>query len=49
MTNAEQIEAFASDIQRVIDRYRMEFDLSLAAAVGVLETVKMELVMEEWK
>lgn len=43
MNDAEQIAAFAADLQRVIDRYRAEFNLSLAAAIGTLEVVKLEL------
>jgi hypothetical protein len=45
MTDAEQIAALAADLQRVIDRYRAEFHLTLAAAIGTLEVVKLEL----WK
>lgn len=36
MTPNEQIDAFSIDIGKVIDRYRREFDLSYAAAVGTL-------------
>ena len=45
MTDAEQIAALAADLQRVIDRYRAEFNLTLASAIGTLEVVKLEL----WK
>lgn len=45
MSNAEQIAAFVTDIKKVIDRYRSEFDLPLASAIGSLEIVKLEL----WK
>lgn len=47
MKEREQIEAFAADIKRVVDRYRSEFTLTLATAVGVLEVVKLELFTEE--
>jgi hypothetical protein len=47
MTDPEQIAAFAADIQRVIDRYRAEFNLTLAAAIGTLEVVKLELFRNE--
>lgn len=47
MTTAEQTQAFADDIQRVVDRYRAEFELTIAAAVGVLELVKLDLYMEQ--
>ena len=43
MTEPEQIFALAADLQRVIDRYRAEFNLTLAAAIGTLEVVKLEL------
>lgn len=47
MTNPEQIAALAADLQRVIDRYRAEFNLTLAAAIGTLEVVKLELFRDE--
>lgn len=47
MTDAEQISALAADLQRVIDRYRAEFNLTLAAAIGTLEVVKLELFQNE--
>jgi len=47
MSDPEQIEALATDIQKVIDRYRAEFNLTLAAAIGVLEVVKLELWKEQ--
>jgi hypothetical protein len=33
----EQIDAFADDLDKLVHRYRSEFDLSYAAAVGVLQ------------
>jgi hypothetical protein len=45
MSEQEQIKAFVTDIQRVVDRYRSEFNLTLASAIGSLEIVKLEL----WK
>lgn len=47
MTDSEQIAALAADLQRVIDRYRAEFNLTLAAAIGTLEVVKLELFRTE--
>ncbi len=47
MSGPAQVAAFACDIQRVIDRYRAEFDLTLAAAIGTLEVVKLELYLNE--
>jgi uncharacterized protein YejL (UPF0352 family) len=47
MTDPEQISALAADLQSVIDRYRAEFNLTLAAAIGTLEVVKLELFRTE--
>lgn len=47
MTDPEQIAAFAADIQKVVDRYRAEFNLTLAAAIGTLEVVKLQLFQDE--
>lgn len=47
MTEKEQIEAFADDLDRLVDRYCDEFDLSYAAAVGVLH-FKAHLLMDSW-
>jgi hypothetical protein len=47
MSEGEQIEAFVKDIEAVIDRYRAEFNLRLASAVGVLEIVKLDLIQGE--
>jgi len=47
MSDAEQVSALAADLQRVIDRYRAEFNLTLAAAIGTLEVVKLELFNSE--
>ena len=47
MSDSEQIAALAADLQRVIDRYRAEFNLTLAAAIGTLEVVKLELFQNE--
>jgi len=47
MSHADQVNALAADLTRVIDRYRAEFDLTLAAAIGTLEVVKLELFQNE--
>lgn len=49
MSESEQVAALAADLQRVIDRYRAEFNLTLAAAIGTLEVVKLELFQNETK
>ncbi len=46
MNQQEQTEAFAQDLTALINRYRREFNLTLASAVGTLETVKLELFCE---
>lgn len=40
MSEKEQIEALAGELQKVIDRSRKEFQLTVASAVGCLEIVK---------
>lgn len=37
MTHREQIEAFADDLDKLCERYSIEFDLPYASAVGVLQ------------
>ncbi len=36
MDDKQQIFAFADDIDRLVERYRSEFDMTYAAVVGVL-------------
>lgn len=36
MTDSEQINAFDKDVRALIGRYTSEFNLSFAAAIGVL-------------
>jgi len=38
-----QQDALADDLVRLIERYRAEWDLSLASIIGCLEMVKLEL------
>jgi hypothetical protein len=49
MSESEQVEAFVTDLQRVVDRYRSEFGLTLAAAIGSLEVMKLHLYLEQTK
>jgi hypothetical protein len=46
MDGREQIEAFAEDLDRLIERYRSEFDLTYAAVVGAL-TIKSHILCTE--
>ena len=43
MTEREQVDAFAEDLGKLIDRYRHEFDLTMAGMLGVLECAKLEI------
>lgn len=36
MTEGEQIEHLGTDLDRMIDRYRLEYDMTYAAMIGVL-------------
>ena len=57
MTEHEQIDAFSDDIERVIQRYRNEFQISYAAVIGILfikahdlaqETLEDDAEFEAW-
>jgi hypothetical protein len=43
MTEQDQIQAFAEDLGKLIDRYSVEFDLTVAGIIGVLECAKLEV------
>jgi len=47
MSESEQVEAFAADLRRVIDRYCDEFEMTVAAAIGTLEVVKLDLYLQQ--
>lgn len=44
MDNEEQISQFQNKLDKLVERYVMEFDLSLAAMVGVLVCKIYELL-----
>ena len=46
MTEHEQTDAFAADIERVIQRYRKEFQISYAAVIGILFIKAHDLASE---
>lgn len=46
MTDREQIQAFADDLDKLVDRYRAEFEISMAGVVGTLEFKKWLLMQE---
>ena len=47
MTQNEQIARFAAELHALINRYRAEYDLTLASAIGTMEVVKLELFNQE--
>jgi len=44
MSDNQQIDAFYNDLTALVSRYCAEFDLTTAAAIGVLEIKKHELI-----
>ena len=46
MDQGEQINAFMDDLDQILQRYTLEFDLSYAAVVGCL-TMKADEIMQE--
>lgn len=47
MDQMEQTLAFCRDLEKLIDRYRDEFELTAVCAIGVLEMMKFQLQMEQ--
>lgn len=47
MNNDEQVDALVIELDKLISRYRAEFDLNLHSIVGVLEEKKMSLLLGE--
>jgi hypothetical protein len=46
MSEQEQIFAFADELDKLVQRYTDEFDLTYASAVGVLHTKATFLILE---
>lgn len=46
MTDPEQTQAFANELEKLINRYRCEFELTAATVVGVLQFQQF-LIMTE--
>lgn len=46
-THDPHVRALANDLNKVIDRYALEFDLTLDAVIGTLEIIKLDLYMSE--
>ena len=47
MNQENQQEAFAHELDALIDRFVQEFSLTVASAVGVLEMAKLDLFSRE--
>jgi hypothetical protein len=46
MTDGEQTKAFADDLDKLVERYRQEFDVTYAQIVGTLQ-MKLWLLCNE--
>lgn len=46
MNDPEQTKAFADDLDKLVERYRAEFDMTYASVIGVLQ-MKSFLLCEE--
>jgi hypothetical protein len=46
VSESEQIKAFVGELQAVVERFRNEFDLPMASAIGCLEVVKLAIFEE---
>lgn len=46
MDEKDQIKQFADELDNLVDRFRDEYDLTFASAVGVLQ-MKIHLLCEE--
>lgn len=49
MDNDQQVMALADDLDKLIERYRVEFELNFASVLGVLEAKKWFLIREAEK
>lgn len=45
MTEREQVMAFAEELEKLVYRFRDEFDITVASLVGVLECAKYEVLL----
>lgn len=46
MSQAEQQNAFTSDLEKLVTRYRDEFEMTVASFIGCLELVKADIMLE---
>jgi hypothetical protein len=47
MDEKQAIKMLSADLEKLIDRYAREFDMSLQAAIGCLEWEKAKLINQE--
>lgn len=45
MTQEQQQDAFSEELYKLIDRFTDEYDLTVPSVIGVIEIVKMELML----
>lgn len=45
MTQEQQQDCFSTELYKLIDRFTEDFDLTIPSVVGVMEVVKMELML----
>lgn len=46
---SKRVEQFSDEIRKVIDYFRVEYNLSYAEAIGVIELAKMWLCLEAFE
>lgn len=46
MNDAEQVTAFSDELDKLVERFRLEFDMSYAQVIGVFQ-MKSWLLMKE--
>lgn len=46
MTHAQQVQCFVNDLDKLVERYRREFDLTYLDGIAVLEAKKLLLFRE---
>lgn len=46
MTDREQTEHFANELGNLIDRFRSEYEITLAAVIGTLQITATSLTIE---
>lgn len=49
MNHKDQISHFANELRAVVNRFKAEYELCIADAIGTIEVVKLELFAEQTK